>query len=166
MNSNNLTSNNLEIGKIKKTLSKTGWLIALAIGVLGLALIFLSQAASAQSSVVRVDSVVQAFIDDDDDGVIGNSTVRISLSVSGSNVLVPDTGNEGDGNYPIASVEDKSDCEEDAFEIDSTTGNKFAGVDATFDITNRRVVPKHCGLVTGVTSIILDFNADLYAFVA
>ena len=145
MNSNNLTSNNLDIGKIKKTLSKTGWLIALAIGVLGLALIFLSQAASAQSSVARV-TFEQTFGDhDDDDGdtTTDKGYARVTVSVSGSaNVLVPnaDDGVAGYGNYPVVTVEDTDDCDEDAF---PATGDikVFAATAADgtiFDIQNRR----------------------------
>ncbi len=103
--------------------SKTALLITLAVSLLALtALAVWAQAAQAQSSVVRVDSMRQMFGDHDDDD--GDTTAQLSyleigISVSGVNRLAPADESDGSyGKYPIKSVEDRADCNEDDFDDD------------------------------------------------
>ena len=102
--------------------SKTALLITLAVSLLALtALAVWAQAAQAQSSVVRVDSMRQMFGDHDDDDGDDDATAHLSyleidISVSGVNRLAPaDEGSGSYGDYPIKSVEDRADCNEDDF---------------------------------------------------
>ncbi|MYB40039.1 hypothetical protein F4X86_01940 [Candidatus Saccharibacteria bacterium] len=152
MNSNNSTPNNINLHKIKIFLSKTGLLLALAVATIGLALITWSRVASAHDSSTAHNHASVTFSQefgnhDDDDGTTADiGYVEVNIRVSGSgNVLVPGTdgGAAGYGNYHIVTVEDRADCDEDAFPASgSSDANAFTTPDGSsgtdFDIQNRR----------------------------
>ena len=117
--------------------SKTALLITLAVSLLALtALAVWAQAAQAQSSVVRVDSMRQMFGDHDDDDGDDDATAHLSyleidISVSGVNRLAPAAGDDSSyGKYPIKSVEDRADCNEDDFDDATVFSAAAVGADA------------------------------------
>ena len=121
MNANNSISNNINM--IKKILSKTSWLIALAVGTLGIvSLLVWSQVASAQTTPVTFTSLAQSFVDDDNDTAVITDdyngpeiTVKLRAGSDYEFVNMDDDSSVNFGNFMVNSVESRGDCNEDDF---------------------------------------------------